>query len=230
MKKRMLLLALSLAGFRTPILAQETPTGLTGTSSTAAQPGNNSAPCELHVWPTNKFVVTENLGGKNLGLVGAMMDEAMRLRSPEGIRMQMESQLSPAIQEKILNEVNLNTALSLSGYAVIIESADSQPEWNWVTLKQSNRMSGRAPACYAEFVIVSHQYMKQPIGTRLITLVRYREFGPDGALRKNLLDTTATKATQFPATDVNGIAASANSVQEAFRDNLVKFAKDKVKR
>jgi len=40
-KKRMLLLALSLAGFRTPILAQETPTGLTGTSSTAAQPGNN---------------------------------------------------------------------------------------------------------------------------------------------------------------------------------------------
>ena len=230
MTKTMLLLALSLAGFGTPIFAQEAPAGRTGISSTTKQPGDNSAPCELHIWPTNKYAVTENLGGKNLGLVGAMMDEAMRLSSPDGVKMQMQSQLSPEIQEKIVNEVKLGTALSLSGYAVIVEPADSQPEWNWTTLKQSDRVSGSAPACYAEFVIVSHQYMKQPIGTRLITLVRYREFGSDGALRKNLLDTTATKAVRFPAKDVNDIGASASSLQEAFRDNLVKFAKDKVKR
>jgi hypothetical protein len=50
---------------------------VTGFSAISAQAGPagagdapNSAPCELHVWPTDKFVVTENLGGANLGLAG----------------------------------------------------------------------------------------------------------------------------------------------------------------
>jgi len=45
-----------------------------------------------------------------------------------------------------------------------------------------------------------------------------------------VLDTTATKAADFPAKQTDQIAASTASVQAAFLENLRKFAKDKLKR
>lgn len=68
-------MAVSLALLATcysPAFAQTGPAG--------AGDASHSAPCELHVWPTDKFVVTENLGGANLGLAGALLivDAAIR--------------------------------------------------------------------------------------------------------------------------------------------------------
>jgi hypothetical protein len=204
--------------------------GATGTSSAAMQAASSSTRCELHIWPTDKFAVTENLGGANLGLVGALIDEATRLKSPEDVREQLATQLNPTAQEETIRNLNLNVLLSLPDYKVVIEPADSQPRWTLEQIKSSTRLSKAAPACYAELVIVSQQYLKQAIGTRLRTFVRYREFGPDGVLRSKLLDTTSTEAKEFPAKNSDGIPASATSVQNAFRNNLIKLAKGKLKR
>lgn len=204
--------------------------GATGTSSAATQAGPSSARCELHVWPTNQFAVTENLGGANFGLVGAVIDEATRMKSPEGVRDQLTTQLDPAVQEQIIRNLNLNVLLSLPDYKVVIEPADSQPVWTLEQMKSPTRLSKSAPACYAELAIISHQYLHQAIGTRLRTFVRYREFGAEGVLRSKLLDTTATKAKEFPAKNNDSLPASATSVQNAFRDNLIKLARDKLKR
>lgn len=204
--------------------------GAAGASSAQAQGGSSPERCELHVWPTNQFAVTEVLGGSSLGLLGVAIDEATRLRSPEGVKEQLATQLAPGVQEEIIRDLKLNALLALPDHELVIERADSQPIWTLEQMKSPARLSGTAPACYAELAIISQQYLHQVIGTRLRTFVRYREYGPDGAVRAKLLDTTATKASRFPAKSAESVPASATSVQDAFRDNLVKLARDKLKR
>jgi len=188
-----------------------------------------SSLCELHVWPTDKFVVTENLGGANLGVAGALLDEAMRLRSPEGVTDQLKHQLDPAEQSRIITEVDLAALFKLSGYRVVIEPAATQPAWTLDRIKSDEPIFKERTACHAEMAIISQQYLHQAVGTRLRTFIWYREY--DGAKPKmRVLDTTATKAADFPAKQADQIAASTASVQTAFRENLFKFAKDKLKR
>jgi hypothetical protein len=97
-------------------------------------------------------------------------------------------------------------------------------------IKSTDRLSSTAPLCYAELAIISQQYLKQAVGSRLRTFFRYREYGPNGLLRSKVLDTTATKAERFPASNSDDIIASATSVQAAFRENLIKLVKEKLKR
>lgn len=189
-----------------------------------------AAVCELHVWATDKFAVTENFKGANYGLIGGLTDEAMRLKSPEGVADQLRTQLSPSAQGLIIKEVGLAALFHLSGYRVVIESADSQPMWTLEQLKTKERMSKVPSDCYAEMVIISQQYLKQPIGTRLRTFISYKEFGSSSQARLKVQDTTATQASDFPSKTVDGVAASTASLQGAFRENLLKFAKDKLKR
>lgn len=185
--------------------------------------------CELHIWPTDKFAVTENLGGANLGLAGALLDDAMRLKSPEGVAEQIKHQLDPVEQARIIKEVDPAALFRLSGYRVVIESAADQPIWTLDRLKSDESIRKVHSACHAEMAIISQQYLHQAIGTRLRTLVWYREYS--GSTPKvRVLDTTATKAADFPAERADRIPASTASVQAAFRENLIKFAKDKLKR
>src|SRR5829696_3841102 len=93
-------------------------------SSAAMAAGSPPARCELHVWPTNQFAVTENLGGANFGLVGAVIDEATRMKSPEGVREQLATQLAPGVQEEIIRNLKLNSLLALPDHDMIIERAD----------------------------------------------------------------------------------------------------------
>lgn len=185
--------------------------------------------CELHVWPADKFVVTENLGGANLGLAGALLDDAMRLKSPEGVAEQIKHQLHPVEQARIIKDVDLAALFKLSGYRVVIEPAADQPIWTLDRLKSDESILKVHPTCHAEMAIISQQYLHQAIGTRLRTFIWYRQY--DGStLKVRVLDTTATKATDFPAERADRIPASTASVQAAFRENLLKFAKDKLKR
>jgi len=204
--------------------------GVIGASSTAEQVGSVPATCELHIWPTDKFVVTENLGGASLGLVGALVDEATRLKSPEGVKEQLTTQLNLSAQEKIIRDLNLNVVLNIPNYKVVVKPADSQPLWTLAQMNSIDRLSKNAPICYAELAVISNQYFKQAICTRLRTFVRYREFNADGKLHVKVLDATATKAKDFPAKNNDGITTSAASLQNAFRDNLIKVAKDNVRR
>ena len=209
---------------------------VTGVSPAFAQAGPAGAgddplstPCELHVWPTDKFVVTENLGGANLGLAGALLDDAMRLKSPEGVTEQLKHQLDPAEQSRIITDVDLAVLFKLKGYRVVMEPAADQPAWTLDRIKSDEPIFKARTACHAEMAIISHQYLHQAVGTRLRTFIWYREY--DGAKPKvRVLDTTATKAADFPAKQTDQIAASTASVQAAFLENLRKFAKDKLKR
>ena len=197
--------------------------------STSVKIAANPAICELHIWPTDKFAVTENLGGANLGLAGALLDDAMRLKSPEGVSEQIKHQLDPVEQARIIEEVDLAALFKLPGYRVVIESAADQPIWTWDRLKSDESIRKVHPACHAEMAIISQQYLHQAIGTRLRTLIWYRQYS--GSTPKvRALDTTATKAADFPAERADRIPASTESVQAAFRENLFKFAKDKLKR
>nr|WP_299909232.1 hypothetical protein [Sphingomonas bacterium] len=204
--------------------------GAVSTSSAAQQAGSAPEQCELHIWLTDQFAVTENMGGANLGLVGALIDEATRLKSPEGVKMQFVAQLSPSAQEEIIKDVNLGAVLAIPSYRLVIEPAERQPAWTMEQITSLDRLAKNTPNCYAELAIISNQYLKQPIGTRVRTFIRYREFDSAGKLFVKVLDTTATKAGGFPAKSEDGIAASAASLQNAFRENLIKFAKDKLKR
>ncbi|MCA1199626.1 hypothetical protein K9B35_16785 [Sphingomonas sp. R647] len=199
------------------------------TPSSSADGAN--AQCKLHVWTTEMFAVTENLGDPNQGgLVGALLHEAMRLRSPEGVKRQLETQLSAAEQQRIITELDLSKRLALPGYAVIFEPPASQPVWTFERLKSSERIAPQTGDCYAELAIISQQYFKQAIGTRLRTFVWYREYDSRGVLKAKLLDTTATKAIDFPAKSDAELPASAISIQKAFRENMIKVATDKLKR
>ena len=189
-----------------------------------------STTCELHVWPTDKFAVTENLGGASYGLIGALMDDATRLKSPEKVAEQFKTQLSPTEQERIIKEVDLITVFHLTGYRVVMESAASQPIWTLEQMKSKQRISNSTVGCYAEMAIISQQYFRQMIGTRLRTYISYKEYGSSIEPMVKILDATATKASDFPAKSGNGIAASTLSLQNAFRENLFKFATDKLKR
>jgi hypothetical protein len=199
------------------------------TERTNAKDAIDPAVCELHIWPTDKFAVTENLGGANLGLAGALLDEAMRLKSPEGVTEQFKRQLDPVEQSRIIKEIDIPALFKLSGYRVVIEPAADQPIWTLDRTKSDEPILKAHPSCHAEMAIISQQYLHQPIGTRLRTFIWYREY--DGSKPKvRVLDTTATKAVDFPAERADRIAASTASVQAAFRENLFKFASDKLKR
>lgn len=199
------------------------------TEPTSVKSAVDPVVCELHIWPTDKFAVTENLGGANLGIAGALLDEAIRLKSPEGVAEQIKHQLDPVEQAKIIKEVDLAALFKLSGYRVLIEPAVDQPVWTLDRLKSDESIAKVHPACHAEMAIISQQYLHQAVGTRLRTFIWYREY--NGSTSKvRMLDTTATKAADFPAERADRIPASTASVQAAFRENLVKFAKDKLKR
>ena len=199
------------------------------TEPAVAKYAADPAKCELHIWPTDTFVVTENLGGANLGLAGALLDEATRLKSPEGIAEQFKHQIGPVEQSRIINEVDLTVLFKLSDYRLVIEPAENQPFWSFDRMKSDEPILKDHTGCHAEMAIISQQYLHQVVGTRLRTFIWYREY--DGARPKvKVLDTTATKAADFPAERPDRIAASTASVQAAFRENLFKFARDKLKR
>lgn len=186
------------------------------------------AGCELHIWPTDKFAVTEGVDGGELGIVGALLDSAMRMKSPEGIAEQFKQQLDPVEQARILGEMSLPTLFRLSGYRAVIEPATSQPIWTLDRMKSDEPISKAHSGCHAEMAIISQQYLHQPIGTRLRTFIWYREYNGPKTIRR-VLGTTAAKARDFPAQQADGITASTASLQAAFRENILKFAKDKLK-
>jgi len=213
------------------VLVTSPSSGQVGQSQVVGAPvAADSSTCELHVWPTNKFAVTENLGGANYGLVGAIIDELTGLKHPEDVARQFKNQLSPADQERIIRDLDLAAAYHLTGYRVVIEPADTQPAWTLENLRSKKRILNTNSHCYAEMAIISQQYLKQAIGTRLRTFISYKEFGASTESTRAVLDTTATKAINFPAKTDDGVAASTASLQNAFRENLLKFGRDKLKR
>lgn len=195
-----------------------------------AQHRAEPASCELHIFPTNKYAATENLGGANLGLAGAFLDEATKMKSPESVVDQFKHQLSPSEQERIIKDVEPTRIMQLPEYKTVIEPAENQPIWTPERLKSNERISNSTSPCLVEMAIISQQYMHQVVGTRLRTFIWYAEFSGSTKPKVKVIDTTATKAPNFPAKNVDDVTASMASVQAAFRENLLKFVKDKLKR
>lgn len=186
--------------------------------------------CELHVWPSTQVVVTSNLGGASLGLVGAVVDDIFAVKSPAAVEAQMTKWLNPDIQADVLKRLDLPSRLRLPKYVVVVESAATQPIWTLERLKNKQRAIQSKSICYAEMSIISEQYFNEALRNRLRTFIFYREYGVGDVPVKRVLDATATGLQKFPAKSEPESAAAASEIQAAFQQNISKFVTDKVKR
>lgn len=187
--------------------------------------------CELHVWPTNQHVVTQNFMDKGqLGLVGDIVNSTMQLASPQYAEAALKADLAPDVQQTLMRETDLAALFKLAGHRLVFHPPETAPIWTLDALKKPDRLAPDTPACYAELAFISLQYLREPMRSRLRSFVRYREYDASGKLRAKLLDTTATPAANFPPRQPEERAAATAGLQRAFRDNLAKLAHDKLKR
>ncbi|WP_156254955.1 hypothetical protein [Sandarakinorhabdus oryzae] len=196
-----------------------------------AQAQAQESGCELHVWLTNRHVITQNFIDKGqLGLVGDIVNSTMDLDSPQAAEQALKADLAPAVQQALIEQADLPALLKLNGHRLVVHAPETAPTWTLEALKKPDRLAPDAPACYAELAFISLEYFREPLGSRLRSLVRYREYDARGKLRAKLLDTTATPAANFPPKRPEERAAATAGLQQAFRGNLAKLAHDKLKR
>lgn len=141
----------------------------------AAAPAQPETPCELHVWPAERFNAMTTGWLSGFGVVGAVADAAGNADKNKTNRTQLASALDPQGQLDALTALNLTSLLKAKPARIVVHpDALDRKTIN----KISTRRAQSASPCYSELIVADVFYQKAAIyGRSLKTLFMYREFG-----------------------------------------------------
>lgn len=124
-------------------------------AAVAAAPAVPDTPCELHVWPAERFQAQTTGWGAAFGLLGSLIESAANAEGDKGRRSAMASALDPEAQGALLAARDLNADLALRPARIIVHE---QPLDRKTMNKVKTRRSDSRSPCYAELIDADFLY------------------------------------------------------------------------
>lgn len=176
-----------------PVMAQESEDTLAiEASGLETQP---TAPCELHVWPTENYLGVKMGLLSGFGALGAVADQAANKKGVNNVKTLMRDYLGPDIQMAELEKLDYVSKLGLDPqqYRVVLnaptpwnEDLKKDPELKAATkavnarIKAGKRITDSTTPCYAELITTHIFYHKAMMyGSNLFTGWNFRVFDGD---------------------------------------------------
>jgi hypothetical protein len=208
----------------------------------AAAPTDDTAKCELHIWPTENYIGIQTGLLSGFGAVGAVADLAAHDGRVKTTKDLMRDYLGPDVQMEELNKLGIQKTLQLQDYKVIIEAPTpfnedmkANPELKAkvkamnAKIKAGERLSDSKNACYAELVTTHIFYYKAMMyGSNLFTGWIYREFGDKAKATKTATGQVKNPLENFPPKTPEMADAAKTELRDAYSKDFVEYVAKKV--
>jgi hypothetical protein len=181
-----------------------------------AQDAPIPAPCELHIWPAERF------NAVTTGWFGAIEALANSGKNASD-KTAMSSALDSPSQIDALQTLDLITLLSLTPGTVVIRH--ETPLERKTMNKVETRRSDSKAACYSELVVADVFYQKAAIyGRSLKTLFMLREFGDDQKIDFEYKAWGGNGLKLFPPKEGEDAIAAQDELVTVFKKNFDEYA------
>lgn len=171
--------------------------------------------CELHVWPGDKLKAVYN------GVFhGGTVDGALKGRS--GYPPLPQDPLNSARQAALLEAARPQALLGRPEDRLIVHA---DPLESRVIRTTPGRLSDSGAACYGELVVDDIVFRQDAVsGTVLLTLFRYRRFGPGPAPEYRFANWGKATIKLLPLKPGGDLAAAIAELEAAYVEDLKRFA------
>lgn len=203
-----------------------------------------TAPCELHIWPTENYEGQHAGGMAMFGLIGAMIDHEANKGKVATVKDLMRDYLAPDAQIDALRGADVAGTLGLTGYTIVVEpavpsdaAAKADPAIKAALrtmdakLRKGERLSAATTPCYAELVGGDLLYAKKPMwGTNLFAKWTFRDFGRDGAAKpRSFPGQVKNPLAVFPARTTDQAEAAKADLRDAYAKGFAEYVAKKVR-
>lgn len=195
--------------------------------ATAAVPSDEAAPaCELHLFPSENFMVQKTGWLAGFGMMGAIADAAINADKKVTIDGLMREFLNGEGQAASLESLDLAALLRKPGVRIVVAAPLTKRQVK--ALKATRGRLGRSTEpCYSELVVGKIFYQKGPIGSgKVTTKFYYREFG--GGAPRILSGKVMKSVHGFPPKKREALAESQAALRETFARSFDGFVRKKV--
>jgi len=220
--------ALVAATLGTPCLAQQTSpsTEAPGQAPTAAtqQAAVADNPCEIHVWPAERFsaITTGWLSG--FGIAGSVADSAGHAKGDQARKAAIASALDSEGQAKALGSLDLSALLKIRPSRIVLHD---QPLDRKTVNKISTRRAESSSTCYSELIVADVFYQKAAIyGRSLKTLFIFRDFGAAKDKPAIYKGWGGNGLKLFPPKEGEDVQAANNELVSVFKADFEEFARN----
>jgi len=198
--------------------------------------------CELHVWPTENYIGINTGLLSGFGLVGAVADIAAHDGRVKTVKDLMRDYLGPDVQMEELNKIDLNKALKLNGYRIVVEEptpfnedVKKDPALKAKTkamnakIKSGERLSASTAPCYAELIGTMIFYHKAMMyGSNLFGGWIYREFPATGKATKSAPGAVKNPLEDFPAKTEDKVESAKLELRDAYSKDFLEYVDKKI--
>lgn len=186
-------------------------------TSTAAV-AQETAPCELHIWPA------ERMNSVTTGLLGGgLLDAAIHSGRDASNKASLASALDSPSQLEALESLNLHELLQLKPGTVFIKH--ETPLERKTMNKVKTRRSDSTAACYSELIVADVFYQKAAIyGRSLRTLFMLREFDSAQKIAFEYKAWGGNGLKLFPPKEGEDSIAALDELVTVFKKNFEEYA------
>lgn len=197
------------------------PAAVAVAPATPAAPDN---PCELHVWPAERFQAMTSGWGAAFGVLGALAESSANAEGDKARRSALASALDPEAQLALLTGRDLAADLGLRPSRIVAhETPLDRKTMNKV---KARRADSRSP-CYAELIVADIIYQKAAIyGRSLSTLFMVRDFGDDGTIDREYKAWGGNGLQLFPPKEGEDVGPALDELNAKFTLNFEEFARN----
>ncbi|HEX6375313.1 MAG TPA: hypothetical protein VFZ91_06295 [Allosphingosinicella sp.] len=199
----------------------------------AAAPAPEAAPpaaapeagpaCELHVFPSENFLVQKTGWLAGFGVVGAVADAALNADAKLTIEERMRQYLDAEGQAAAIGGLDLAALLRKPGLRVVAEAPLSRPQVKALKAT-SGRLSRSTAPCYAELVVGKIFYHKGAMfSANITTKFHYRDFA--GGAARTLSGKSKKSLHGFPPKGPDGVAEARAALRDAFARNFDEYVR-----
>lgn len=204
--------------------ATPTPTPPPQAAATTAETEQPANPCEIHVWPAERFsaVTTGWLSG--FGIAGAVADSAGHASGDQGRKAALASALDSEGQANALGSLDLSKLLDIKPSRIVLHN---QPLDRKTVNKIATRRAESASPCYSELIVADVFYQKAALyGRSLKTLFIFRNFGPAKDKPTIYKGWGGNGLKLFPPKPGEDVQAANNELVSVFKADFEEFARN----
>jgi hypothetical protein len=181
-------------------------------------------PCELHVWPAERFQAMTSGWGAAFGVLGALAEANANAEADKARRSTLASALDPEAQLALLSGRDLAADLGLRPSRIV---AHATPLDRKTMNKVKTRRAESTSPCYAELIVADVIYQKAALyGRSLSTLFMVRDFGADGAIDREYKAWGGNGLQIFPPKEGEDVGPALDELNAKFTLNFEEFARN----
>ena len=203
---------------------------------------DDTAKCELHVWPTENYLGIQMGLLSGFGALGAVADVAAHDGRVKTVKDLMREYLGPDVQMEELNKLGIQKTLQLQDYRIVVEAPTpfnedmkTNPELKAkvkamnAKIKAGERLSDSKRPCYAELITTHIFYHKAMMyGSNLFTGWVYREFGDKAKATKTATGQVKNPLEDFPPKTPEMVDKAKAELRDAYAKDFVEYVAKKV--